>query len=101
MRALEVALEYAKQQCDNYGWQLLDESVALIKWRPYKHNSRLCIRRAYQFEYTRHGTERGHARLMLAGHDMVVYHAETKANSTSNSDVINFAKYRQRDASND
>ncbi len=98
IRCREFALAQAKIVCQNYGWTLLDESVAMIAWRPVPSSTtRFCVRRIYEFEYTRSGTERGFARITLLGHNLV-----SNANQTSNAtadhhddSVISLARYQK------
>lgn len=95
-RCREFALTHAKTTCENYGWALLDESVAMIAWRPTLRSSkRPCIRRTYQFEYTRSGTERGFARITLLGHELSSSTNHLPQATTEQDDsIISLARYR-------
>jgi len=72
IRCREFGLTAAQSTCQSYGCILLDESVAMIAWRPVLFSViHPCIKRIYEFEYTRSGTERGFARITLLGHHLV------------------------------
>ena len=97
-RCREFALTHAKSTCKNYDWTLLDESVAMIAWRPtIRSSTRPCIRRTYQFEYTRSGTERGFARITLLGHELSSSGNTNSLPHTSTDQddrIISLARYR-------
>ena len=97
-RCREFALLQAKTVCENYGWSLLDESVAMIAWRPTLQTfKRPCIQRTYEFEYTRSGTERGFARITLLGHTLTANSQPLSDHHTHQDDdnIISLAHHRR------
>ncbi|WP_191603018.1 DUF3301 domain-containing protein [Marinomonas algicola] len=54
----ENALAHVKTHCKKHDVQLLDQSVALQKWRIIWSKGQLRIKREYQFEFTSTGEAR-------------------------------------------
>ena len=54
----EQALQHVKQHCIKHDLQLLDESVALKKWRIIWQKGQASIQRQYYFEFTSTGEAR-------------------------------------------
>ncbi|WP_113874957.1 DUF3301 domain-containing protein [Marinomonas aquiplantarum] len=54
----EQATLAVKQHCESYHLQLLDQSVAGIKWWPCWHQGNLMIKRVYKFEFSSSGIAR-------------------------------------------
>ncbi|AEF54240.1 DUF3301 domain-containing protein [Marinomonas posidonica] len=54
----EKATLSAKHHCESYNLQLLDESIAGIKWWPCWHQGNLMIKRVYKFEFSSSGVAR-------------------------------------------
>ncbi|MEP3349341.1 MAG: DUF3301 domain-containing protein [Marinomonas sp.] len=54
----EQALIKAKKHCQSLNLQLLDGSVAGIKWKPVWHQGQVKIKRSYKFEFSSSGIAR-------------------------------------------
>ncbi len=55
-RARELAIAKSRAYCQNYNYQLLDETVALVSLRPCRNSkgSFICLRQ-YRFEFSLDG----------------------------------------------
>lgn len=58
VKAREQARALAASFCQRHGWQLLDQTVALISMRPARINDRIGLRRRYRFEFSPDGGNR-------------------------------------------
>jgi hypothetical protein len=77
MRAREQAVQAARRACRTFDVQLLDETVALRGLRPVRdRDGRLRLRRLYQFEFTRSGSERHGGHVALLGQRLMDVHLE-------------------------
>jgi hypothetical protein len=65
MRAKELALLFAKTECDKRRLQLLDDTIALVKTRWPNKLAFMKIERIYEFEYANTLGERYEARLII------------------------------------
>lgn len=65
MRAKELALLFAKAECDKRQLQLLDDTIALVKTRWPNKFAFMKIERIYEFEYASALGERFEARLII------------------------------------
>jgi hypothetical protein len=66
-RARELAIAICKKASEQYGVQLLDESVALRKLGLRWPSEGMRIRRVYHFDFSRDGVERLSGNLALVG----------------------------------
>lgn len=67
-RARELAVRYASQACRRESVQLLDQTVALTRWRPARlAGGSLGLRRDYRFEFTEDGRHRDGGEIRLLG----------------------------------
>lgn len=65
----EIALRYARRQCEEIELQLLDESVALKAiWLKRDDNGHIRVWRRYHFEFTSTGDERYTGKVITLGH---------------------------------
>lgn len=67
IRARDLARSVAAGFCKRQGWQLLDQTVALIGMWPIRRNDRLCWRRRYRFDFSSDGGDRRSGELILEG----------------------------------
>lgn len=68
MRARETAVEVCRRTCRAYGVQLLDDTVALARWRVVRGGGRLLMmRRIYAFEVSADGHSREGGSVTLTG----------------------------------
>ena len=69
MRARETAMEVCRRACRGCGVQLLDDTVALSRWRVVGGGGRvLALRRIYEFEVSADGYTREGGSVTLTGH---------------------------------
>lgn len=67
-RARELAVRFAGQACRRESVQLLDQTVALTRWRPVRlSGGSLGLRRDYRFEFTEDGRHRDGGEISLLG----------------------------------
>ncbi len=67
----ELALSHVKAYCKKYDVQLLDQSVALNKWRIVWSQGQFKLRRQYQFEFTSTGEARYNGSATLEGSNII------------------------------
>lgn len=68
LRAREQALRACRRICQEFGMQLLDQTVALTGLKPARDSSgRFCFRRRYGFEFSPDGRTRYRGRLDMTG----------------------------------
>ena len=67
----ESALRQVKQHCQKLELQLLDESVALKKWRIVWSTGQLAIKREFIFEFTSTGEARYLGDVVFIGRAMI------------------------------
>lgn len=73
--ARERALSEARQACRREGVQMLDDSVACVRWRVARSESgRLGILRAFVFDYSTSGTDRLSGSVILLDHELMLLH---------------------------
>ncbi len=65
--ARERAAAEARQQCERYGLQMLDDSAGLRALRLRRVGGRLRLERCYAFEVSIDGADREHASLWMLG----------------------------------
>lgn len=65
--ARERAAAEARQQCERYGLQMLDDSAGLRALRLRRVGQRLRLERCYAFEVSIDGADREHASLWMLG----------------------------------
>lgn len=70
LRAREAAARACKSACQSYSVQFLDDTVSLSYVRPRRCHGRLTLRRVYEFEFSRNGTERARASITMSGHEV-------------------------------
>jgi len=67
LRAREMAVGLARQACERYNLQFLDQAVALrrvgLRWT----RNGVRVRRQYRFEFSEQGTDRRYGDLVLLG----------------------------------
>jgi hypothetical protein len=68
--AREHAVRVARRQCEQYGLQLLDETVGLRGMRLRRIRGRWVIERGYGLEVSIDGDDRESGRLWMIGHAM-------------------------------
>ncbi|MGD8827785.1 MAG: DUF3301 domain-containing protein [Gammaproteobacteria bacterium] len=70
--ARRAALRASRRACDEMGYQFLDETVALQRWRLRRDNGgRLRFLRCFRFEFSEQGADRGQGEVETLG-DRVV-----------------------------
>ncbi|MFT2109881.1 DUF3301 domain-containing protein [Marinomonas sp. 2405UD68-3] len=67
----ERAFYHVKAHCKKYDVQLLDQSVALNKWRVIWSQGQFKLRRQYQFEFTSTGEARYTGNAVLESHTII------------------------------
>lgn len=77
VRAADRARQLARNFCQQHGWQLLDQTVALASMRPARVDDRLCWRRRYRFDFSPDGGQRRSGELTIAGRRLERVVAET------------------------
>ncbi|TPE48755.1 DUF3301 domain-containing protein [Maribrevibacterium harenarium] len=70
LRAREIAKAAAKKECELYGVQLLDDTVAGTQWRPTYHRGQPKVRRRYMFSYSMDATKRQNGFILMIGHQV-------------------------------
>jgi len=76
IQARDMARDLARDFCRRQGWQLLDQTVALISMRPTRHNDRMSWRRRYRFDFSPDGGKRLSGELMLIGNRLETISAD-------------------------
>jgi hypothetical protein len=80
LRARECAMEAARRACEMDEVQLLDDTVALERWRLKRDaDGHLAILRVYRFEFSDTGDNRLHGRVTLLGRTLQTLHLEARA----------------------
>lgn len=73
IRIREIGMQAARAACQREGVQLLDDTVATRSLRFARDDDgRLCLQRAYEFEYSRTGNDRVRGSVMLRGREVVL-----------------------------
>ena len=67
VQARDRARAVARIFCQRQGWQLLDQTVALVRMRPRRGEQGWRLHRIYRFEYSPDGGARLAGGLMLVG----------------------------------
>jgi hypothetical protein len=75
--ARDLAVEAARTLCRSYEWQLLDETVSLVRIRPTRGPRGLELERRYRFEFSADGGERSAGGLRMNGRRITMRWAET------------------------
>ncbi len=70
IKARERARDVARRFCEQQGWQLLDQTVALHSMRPARAEDRLQWRRRYRFDFSPDGGQRRGGELVLLGNQL-------------------------------
>jgi hypothetical protein len=70
IQARDLARDLARNFCRRQGWQLLDQTVALVSMRPARHNDRMSWKRRYRFDFSPDGGRRLSGELMLIGNHL-------------------------------
>lgn len=77
-QARDVAVKYARRECERVGVQLLDQTVARVKLSMSRdEHDRWRIWREYRFEYSEDGLNRYEGRLVILGYRLVRSALET------------------------
>ena len=68
LRAREIAVSYARYYCQDMGFQLLDETVAMKKLKTGRDSSdNFVFQRYYYFEFSANGYDRYNGNTLLIG----------------------------------
>ena len=71
LRARELAVSQSRQYCNNYNYQFLDDSVALLSLRPTRNKrGTMTLYRKYHFEFSLDGYNRYNGTANLIGHHL-------------------------------
>ncbi len=71
LRARELAVNQSRQYCNNYNYQFLDESVALLSLRPVRNShGTMAFYRKYHFEFSLDGYNRYNGTANIIGHQL-------------------------------
>ena len=73
LSARELAGAHCRELCRQAGVQLLDQSVALQRWRLARINGRIGVHRRYAFEISFDGTDRHPGTISFAGRSRTAY----------------------------
>lgn len=75
--ARDLAVEAARTLCRSHEWQLLDETVSLVRIRPTRGARGLELERRYRFEFSADGGERSAGGIRMQGRFVTLRWAET------------------------
>lgn len=77
LRARETAISKSRAYCQNYQYQLLDQTVALSRIKPGRnHAGNFTWLRDYHFEFSLDGYERYTGIASLTGHQLTFIHLD-------------------------
>ncbi len=91
MRARERAITVCRLTCNNYGAQLLDQTVSLHRIRLHRDDrGRVRFHRSYRFDYSYDGTDRYRGNMVMLGAFSELIHIDppqAPTTSTSSGEV--------------
>lgn len=82
LSARELAGAHCRNLCRDAGLQLLDQSVALQRWRLARIHGRLGVQRRYGFEVSFDGTDRHAGTISFAGRVRTTYTLPLRGTAT-------------------
>ncbi len=83
LRTRDLAIQLARQLCQQHQLQLLDQTVSLQRlWLKRAQGGQVCWLRTYQFEFTETGASRQVGSLVLLGRKLQVWELPDYANRT-------------------
>ena len=87
LAARELAVRVCRRSCESNGVQFLDDTVALASMHPVFPRGRPALRRVYQFDFSRDGSDRECGTIILTATRLETMYIPNKVDETDSTDA--------------